>query len=159
MYKIQHKNCIVIPCFTILRKDLLLNWQSLRGMDLIGSGSGSGQQADTSKISKISEISTQIKDYNLLQKSIFSYISHSDVAIANNRKESQNMKNSENSESQQNPSLFINNIESFEKDLALSGGILNEDRCMWYSFGFEGAKNSFEKVEYKKLKKVYKVRS
>ena len=43
-----------------------------------------------------------------------------------------------------------------EKGLTLNGGVLDQNRLMYHSFLLEGAKGSFEKQEYKKLKKCYK---
>lgn len=145
MYKIQQKNCILIPSITILRKDLLSCKNKISEINILETLSNPNlNQVLTpdqnsvileDKLSKLNDLSLQIKEYNLLQKSIFAFVKLNE---------------------HHSPNIFCNNVELLENHLILNGGVLNTERCRWYSYLFEGPKNSFEKNDYKKLKKIYK---
>jgi len=131
MFEIEHKNAaLLIPSFTIMRKDLLANYHKLEDLNLIEPTN------QNQKLKNLNNISEKIMKFNLLQKSIVSTFIQLDSLV--------------------NHQFFSCSMELLENCLDLAGGTLDENRGIWASFMLEMPNNSYEKVEYKKLKKIFK---
>ena len=123
-YRKNNPELITIPWFLLLRKDLLVLKQHVKG-SLNG----------VKDCEVFQGISAPIMEFTVLQASVYDFVV--DESFGGNLEPGER-------------------LVDVEKGLTLNGGVLDESRLMWHSFLLEGPKGSFEKTEYKKLKKCYK---